>query len=218
MSEGTIRKTRPATSRPVSRPQPKPAATRPNAPARPATPATRGDSVSLAPKPVKAESAAPSALLSGLTGNFGAPPSERGQAIADQAKALVGTSFKGNEEKRCADFVSHVISQSGQNPEGFKPTLLAAEFGRMGAENISPDQFKPGDVVAFNNTWRDSKGPKDHTHVGIYVGEGQFVHRPTNQADYLPGSKPGEVIQESLEQYLKRPRSRDAELMGAYRF
>jgi hypothetical protein len=214
MSDATISKTRP--SKPLARPaKPTPAKSKAPvaAPARPAE--TRGDTVQVKPKE-KAAAPAPPSLLAGLGQNF--PPQNRGEAIAEQAKKLVGTSFKGSEEKRCADFVSHVISQSGQKPEGFKPTLLAAEFGRMGADKIKPEDFKPGDVVAFNNTWRDSKGANDHTHVGVYVGDGQFVHRPTNQADYLPGSKPGEVIQESIEDYLKRPRSRPAEVTGAYRF
>lgn len=172
----------------------------------------------------KAAAPAPGPLLSGLKENFrpsaakATPPQSRGDEIAAQAQKWVGKSFKGTEEKRCADFVSTVIAESGQKPEGFKPTLLAAEFGRMGADKIQVDQLKAGDVVAFNNTWRDSKGPSDHTHVGIYVGDGQMVHRPTNRADYLPGSQPGEVIQESIENYLQRPRPRPAEASGGYRF
>lgn len=158
----------------------------------------------------------PGSLLAGLQNNYSQPT---GKAIADSAKALVGTTFKPELEARCADFTSTAIEKSGKTPDGFRHTVRARDFGDMGAQKVQADQLQAGDVVAFNDTWRKSGDIKDHTHVGVYVGDGQFVHRPTNQADYLPGSKPGEVIQESLEAYLKRDRGgRQATLQGGYRF
>lgn len=141
------------------------------------------------------------------------------EAIADRAREMVGTSFKPEEEARCADFTSTVIEGAdGPAPDGFFHTVTARDFAKMGGEPIAPDQLQPGDVVAFNNTYRNSTNEQDHTHVGVYVGDGQFVHRPTNQADYLPGSKPGEVVMESIEQYLQRDRgTREATIVGGYR-
>ncbi|MGE0494013.1 MAG: NlpC/P60 family protein [Vulcanimicrobiota bacterium] len=161
------------------------------------------------------EPGASAAALKGIS-DLGTPPT--GQQIADTALSMVGSQFKPDEEARCADFVSHVIEQSGTNPEGFEPTVRARDFGQMGAQPIDVENLQPGDIVAFNDTYRNSANPEDHTHVGVYVGDGNFVHRPTNNADYLPGSQPGEVVMESLEQYLARDRPREASLAGGYRF
>lgn len=151
---------------------------------------------------------------------LGPPPAQfLGEAISETAKSLVGSTFKPQMEARCADFTSTAIEQAGAPTDGFFHTERARDFAKMGAQPVKPDQLEPGDVVAFNDTWRKSQGDKDHTHVGIYVGDGQFVHRPTNQADYLAGSKPGEVVKESLEAYLQRDRGdRKASLVGGYRF
>lgn len=166
-------------------------------------------------RPDDTEPGASAAALKGIS-DLGAPST--GQQIADTALSMVGTQFKPDQDARCADFVSSVIEQSGTNPDGFEPTVRARDFGQMGAQPIDRDNLQPGDIVAFNDTYRNSANPEDHTHVGIYVGDGNFVHRPTNQADYLPGSKPGEVVMESLDDYLARDRPRDASLAGGYRF
>lgn len=153
----------------------------------------------------------------GMADAMGANP--QGTAIARSARSMVGKTFKPGEEARCADFTSTVVEQAaGPTPKGFFHTVTARDFGKMGAQPVSRQQLRPGDIVAFNNTWRESKDSADHTHVGVYVGNGQFVHRPTNEKDYLPGSKPGEVVQESLDQYLARDRGdRNATLVGGYR-
>lgn len=65
----------------------------------------------------------------------------------------------------CSGLVSHVYQQAAN--------LLvkgsAADLGQN-AKPIDRTQIKPGDLVFFNTL-----GPR-HSHVGIYVGEGRFVH------------------------------------------
>lgn len=158
-------------------------------------------------------------MADAVKGWFSSSPQTTGDKIAAAAADEVGSAFKPTESARCADFVSHVINKSGTQPEGFRPTVRARDFGAMGAERIDPKNLKKGDVVAFNNTWRYSQNPGDHTHVGIYDGNGMMIHRPTNEADYLPGSKPGEVIREPISEYLKRDRGRRVpSVVAGYRF
>lgn len=133
-----------------------------------------------------------------------------GDKIAAAAEGWVNKEFKPGETKRCADFVSTMVKDSGVNAPNFTPTERARDFASMGTP-IDADHLEAGDVVAFNNTYRKSQDPTDHTHVGIYVGDGMMVHRPTSDA-------PVEKV--SLEEYLARPTGEgipERSLVGGYR-
>lgn len=116
----------------------------------------------------------------GNVGSSGAPSSlpnvppagSTNSAIANQALGWNGKAFKPGQTKRCADFVSTVLKQAGAN---VKHTEAAAGLANQGSP-VGKDQLKPGDVVLFGNTYRQGK----YTHVGIYIGDGKFVHRPTS--------------------------------------
>ena len=161
-----------------------------------------------------------SALAASLGQTFSAPPAATTNSkIAEAAEGMVGKQFKPTEDARCADFVSHAIDKSGTNPDGFSPTVRARDFGKMGAEKIDFKDLKAGDIVAFNDTYRKSPDKDHHTHVGIYAGNGEFIHRPTKAAGYVEGSKPGEVIKEKISDYLARDRGNlNASFAGGYRF
>ncbi|MGE0490748.1 MAG: C40 family peptidase [Vulcanimicrobiota bacterium] len=105
------------------------------------------------------------------------PASSTGNRLADFAKRWDGKNFKPGQTKRCADFVSTMLEQSGTAPPGFKHTARAADFAKYG-KKVGRDALKPGDIVLFDNTYRRGK----YTHVGIYIGNGKFVHRPTANA------------------------------------
>jgi cell wall-associated NlpC family hydrolase len=51
-----------------------------------------------------------------------------------------------------------------------------AEEQAAATEKIDPSQLKPGDLVFFNTRRRA------FSHVGIYVGEGKFIHSPRSGA------------------------------------
>ena len=65
----------------------------------------------------------------------------------------------------CSGLVSHVYQQAAN----LSVKGSAADLGQN-AKPIDRTQLKPGDLVFFNTL-----GPR-HSHVGIYVGEGRFVH------------------------------------------
>lgn len=97
-----------------------------------------------------------------------------GNRLADMAAGWNGRAFKPGQTRRCADWVSTVIEQSGQAPPGFRHQVSAAGLANYGRP-VGRDQLRPGDVVFFGNTYR----PGQYTHVGIYLGNGRFAHRPT---------------------------------------
>lgn len=108
----------------------------------------------------------------------GQPPRAPGSHPAsDAARSWLNRSFKAGQTKRCADFVSTVLKQSGTAPPGFKHQESVAGLARYGTP-VARKDLKPGDVLLFGNTYR----PGPNTHTGIYVGNGQFVHRPTHNA------------------------------------
>ena len=65
----------------------------------------------------------------------------------------------------CSGLVSHVF----QEAIGLRVQGSSAELGQK-ARPVPPEQLLPGDLVFFNTL-----GAR-HSHVGVYVGDGRFVH------------------------------------------
>lgn len=65
----------------------------------------------------------------------------------------------------CSGLVSHVF----QEAIGLRVQGSSAELGKK-ARPVPPGQLLPGDLVFFNTL-----GAR-HSHVGVYVGDGRFVH------------------------------------------
>lgn len=65
----------------------------------------------------------------------------------------------------CSGLVAHVFREGG----GMKLQGTAADLGRQ-SRPIDPASLLPGDLVFFNTL-----GAR-HSHVGVYVGDGRFVH------------------------------------------
>jgi cell wall-associated NlpC family hydrolase len=65
----------------------------------------------------------------------------------------------------CSGLVSHVFEQAA----GLRLRGNAAELGRQ-SRPIGPERLRAGDLVFFNTLG------ERHSHVGVYVGEGRFVH------------------------------------------
>jgi len=97
--------------------------------------------------------------------------------LADYASSWNGRCFKPGQTCRCADFVSTMLQQSGTAPPGFRHEEGARGVLKYGRP-VDQNNLKTGDVVMFKNTYNAAHG-HPITHVGIYIGDGKFVHRPT---------------------------------------
>lgn len=97
--------------------------------------------------------------------------------------AAVGREFNPGQSAQCAAFISATllaIGYQGEGSNGWRPTAWVPDYsgadnGRPFGTRISVKQLQPGDLVIFGHTYRDETS----THIGGYVGEGWFVHRPT---------------------------------------
>ena len=108
---------------------------------------------------------------------FTAPTRHKGEVgpndILFRAIALVGTPYRfgGNTPEGgfdCSGLVGYVY----RDVAGIILPRTAAEIGSIGAPDIRRDDLASGDLVLFHQRSRSV------THVGIYVGEGRFVHAP----------------------------------------
>jgi hypothetical protein len=122
----------------------------------------------------------------GLGGGGGV--SADGQKIADAAMGYVGKSFKPGVSAQCAVFVRAVLADAGVSvgvtnaPIDGKSTgpAMANSFYGNDLGTIIKDKgaLQPGDIVMFFNTY-GSWPAGTVTHVGVYVGGGMMVDRPT---------------------------------------
>jgi cell wall-associated NlpC family hydrolase len=94
------------------------------------------------------------------------------QNLSSFALGLIGVSYKfgGNTPESgldCSGLVRYVFA----HVTGVDLPRTAREMSHVG-DKVAVDQLKPGDLVFFN-TRRFA-----FSHVGIYLGENQFIHAP----------------------------------------
>lgn len=99
--------------------------------------------------------------------------SAKGAAIAAYAKQFLGCAYVygGSSPSGfdCSGFVSYVCKQNG-----FSVNRTASAQMSNGTA-VTKAQLQPGDLVFFNS----GNSSKLATHVGIYLGNGQFIHSST---------------------------------------
>jgi cell wall-associated NlpC family hydrolase len=98
------------------------------------------------------------------------------QATLDEALELLGIRYRrGGASPEtgfdCSGFVRHVFNES----VGLLLPHNAKAIAQQG-ERVEKNELKPGDLVFFNTMRRA------FSHVGIYLGNGQFVHAPRSGA------------------------------------
>ncbi|HSQ80661.1 MAG TPA: C40 family peptidase [Casimicrobiaceae bacterium] len=98
---------------------------------------------------------------------------EAAQDVAIYALSLVGVDYRygGATPDRgldCSGLIRYVFQQT----TGVTLPRTAHELARIGA-SVSRSELVPGDLVFFN-TRRSA-----FSHVGIYLGDGQFIHAPS---------------------------------------
>lgn len=94
------------------------------------------------------------------------------------AMNFIGLPYRrggGNEEGfDCSGFTRHIFGLS----LGLTLPRRSDEQARSSAlTSVAREELKPGDLVFFNTLKRA------FSHVGIYVGEGKFIHSPRTGGD-----------------------------------
>jgi cell wall-associated NlpC family hydrolase len=92
-----------------------------------------------------------------------------GVQVADLAQQYIGSRYAWGGSSPagfdCTGFVMYVFNQFGVS-------LPHNEAGQLSSgERVATEELQPGDVLVFANTYR-----RGLSHVGIYIGDGQFVH------------------------------------------
>lgn len=126
----------------------------------------------------KSTGIAPSAAaLNGTASGSSAPAVSNvsGAAILAEAQKYLGTRYvMGGASPSgfdCSGYVYYVLKQLG-----FSPYRTPADQYKMGT-SVSKNNLKPGDIVFFANTYASGI-----SHVGIYAGNGQFIHSPNSRS------------------------------------
>ena len=101
---------------------------------------------------------------------------DRLSSVLEEAETMIGIRYAwgGNTPEEgldCSGFVRYVYEKAA----GILLPRLSAQISRKG-KPIAQTDLHPGDLVFFNTP----RGAA--THVGIYVGEHQFIHAPKTGA------------------------------------
>lgn len=90
------------------------------------------------------------------------------------ALSYIGTPYRygGNHPEEgfdCSGFVNYVFNKTAKVQLPRKTSMIASV-----SRPVSKSALKNGDLVFFNTS-----GP--YTHMGIYIGNNQFVHAPSSR-------------------------------------
>ena len=106
------------------------------------------------------------------------------QSVSNKASELVvnAMGFLGVPYKRGGNTVETGFDCSGFVRAMYEQSIglvlpRRAEQQAAATQNIEKSELKPGDLVFFNTLKRT------FSHVGIYVGEGRFIHSPKPGAE-----------------------------------
>ena len=104
----------------------------------------------------------------------------KGQEIVDYAMQFVGYPYVygGSTPKGfdCSGFTKYVYAQFG-----YSLNRSAANQLDDGT-SVSMSELQPGDLVLFKKA---GTGSKRASHVGLYIGDGQFVHASTSKVGVI---------------------------------
>ena len=102
------------------------------------------------------------------------PLQEKAAEMVMTAMNFLGVPYKrgGSSEASgfdCSGFTRRVF---GMTLGLVLPRRVDEQASAPGLVPVQPDELKPGDLVFFNTLKRT------FSHVGIYIGEGKFIHSP----------------------------------------
>lgn len=111
------------------------------------------------------------------TGSSSSTPSSKGQEIADFARQYVGYSYVYGGASPwtgfdCSGLMYYVYGQFGYSIQ----RGAGSQYAYSGVY-VDKSELQPGDLVFFSDN-----GFVSVTHVGMYLGDGQFVHASNPQS------------------------------------
>lgn len=99
----------------------------------------------------------------------------RGEDVVLFALGLLQTNYRFGGKNPDAGFdCSGMVSYVFDKAAGLRLTGSAADIAKKGRPT---EELRPGDLVFFNTQNRP------RSHVGIYIGDGQFVHAPSARGE-----------------------------------
>jgi len=93
--------------------------------------------------------------------------------LADTALKFLGVRYRfGGSDPKTGFDCSGLVTYAAEHSLGLKLPRRAADLAQQG-KSVKRHELEVGDLVFFNTLGRR------YSHVGIYVGDNQFVHAPT---------------------------------------
>ena len=102
------------------------------------------------------------------------------EKIVNEAKKWINKEYKPGQSAMCADFVSYCLQAAGYDYF----TQYVPNMTGWGKRINTVQELQAGDIIIWDFTY-DAVSPAGigaedtMTHVGLYIGNGDMVHRPT---------------------------------------
>lgn len=102
------------------------------------------------------------------------PNSPQAREVVMYALTLIDTGYRfGGKNPEAGLDCSGMVAYVFERAAGRRVAGSAADIARQGRP-VARDELAPGDLVFFNTLNRPL------SHVGIYIGDGRFVHAPSS--------------------------------------
>ncbi|MCP2055354.1 UNVERIFIED_ORG: cell wall-associated NlpC family hydrolase [Pseudomonas fluorescens] len=103
-------------------------------------------------------------------------PSATIDNVIDRAHELLGTPYKSGGTKvdqgfDCSSFLVYLFKTEAN----IRLPRTTTEMHRSSAATVKREALKPGDAVFFKGNGRGQV-----SHVGLYIGQGKFIHSPSS--------------------------------------
>ena len=115
------------------------------------------------------------------------------QELMLQSMSLIGTPYRYGGSNTATGFdCSGMIQYVYQNALGVNLPRTARDMAAA-SRQISQSRLKTGDLVFFN-----TGGSSKYSHVGLYIGNGEFIHAPSSKAPSAPKNSAAPISPNAL--------------------